>query len=240
MTIIQIDTLGKKLSHRCYGLGDYGYQTDFQDLIEKDSSYYLLAGLDFNNSSSNFERGTYIYKFDQKGDSIELKFLELNPTLKSIAPTKDNGFIIAGDVLIKLDSNYKEEWRFEFKKNVRITSVAQSKDGGYYGAGSIFDETINRNKVFIFKTNKYGKIEQSTNQNEILIYPNPVKDELRISHKSGEEYSISIFDIRGVFYLEFSTLDSTTVDLRNLPCGVFILTLRNKEGKIVKTHKILK
>ena len=240
LNIIQIDTSGTKVSNKWYGLGEYGYTTDFEDLMEKDSSYYLLANLSFKNSSSGFERGTYIYKFNQNGDSIELKFLELNYTLKAIAPTNDNGFIVAGDVLIKLDSNYREEWRREFKKNVRITSVAQSKDGGFYGAGSLFDETINRNRTYIFKTDANGHIDPSQNYPDILIYPNPVRDELKLELPFGEEFSISIFDLQGRKYLEFLTIGSTLISLKNMHEGVFLLVVKNSEGKVLKSVKLLK
>ena len=159
--------------------------------------------------------------------------------MKAIAPTNDNGFIIAGDVLIKLDSNYKEEWRTEFKKYVRITSVAQSLDGGYYGSGSVFDETFNRNRTFIFKTDANGKFEPSQNHPDIVIYPNPVKDELRLDLPMSEELFISIIDLQGRKSLEFSTIGSTIANLRNLNDGVFILTIKNKDGKVIKIHKIL-
>lgn len=239
LNIIQVDTSGAKVSNKSYGLGENGYETGFHDLMEKDSNFYLLADLDFFKSNSGFERGTYIYKFNQEGDSIEVKFLELNYTLKAIAPTNDNGFIIAGDVLIKLDSNYKEEWRTEFKKYVRITSVAQSLDGGYYGSGSVFDETFNRNRTFIFKTDANGKFEPSQNHPDIVIYPNPVKDELRLDLPMSEELFISIIDLQGRKSLEFSTIGSTIANLRNLNDGVFILTIKNKDGKVIKIHKIL-
>jgi hypothetical protein len=42
LTIFQIDTSGNTVSTKSYGLGENVYETDFNDLIEKDSSYYCI------------------------------------------------------------------------------------------------------------------------------------------------------------------------------------------------------
>jgi hypothetical protein len=240
LTIIQTDSFGNEEIAKTYGSGENGYQTDFHDLMEKNYSYYLLAGLNFNKSSSGFERGTYIYKFNEKGDSMGLKFIELNPTLKAIAPTQDNGFIIAGDVLIKLDSNYQEEWREVFKKNVRITSVGQSFDGGYYGSGSYFDETINRNKTFIFKTDSKGKIDQSQYNPKFLVYPNPFSDKINFELPFGKKHYMVLYDLQGKKCRESEAIGSTYLILENLPKGIYLLHLLDENKNPIQVKKMLK
>ena len=211
------------------------------DLVEKDSNYYSLVSLTPRDNQSWYQKGTYINKFNHVGDSMGLvKIDNVSVNFNTIAPTNDKGFIVAGNSLLKLDSNYKMEWRKEFKKGVSITSVAQAADGGYYGAGSYYDESINRNRMFAFKTDANGNIDGNANNPAIVVFPNPAKNELRIDLPYQEDFILSMVDIQGRKCMEFTTTGSTLADINFLSEGMYVLFIKNSHGDIVKTKKFVK
>jgi len=74
----------------------------------------------------------------------------------SVQQTRDGGYIVAGDYLIKTDSNGKKLWKRKFGGN----SVQQTKDGGYIVAGAKSVGTYrNKNQnfdVLLTKTDSNG------------------------------------------------------------------------------------
>ena len=240
-TIIQTDSIGNPTSIKDYGKGNFGYRTDYMDLVEKDSSYFLLGYIDFNNTIDWQKRGNYIYQFNCDGDSVYLNKLDDNhASLKAIAATYDKGFIVAGDALIKFDSNYKVEWHKDFKSGITITSVGQAADGGFYGAGSYFDVSLNRYKMYVFKTDKNGNIDGSAKYPDIILYPNPAKNEIKFELPYEEEFSINIFDIQGRNCLQYKTIGSSKADIGFLIEGIYLIKIQNYQGDVVKTMKLIK
>lgn len=104
--------------------------------------------------------------------------------------------------------------------NIRV-SVTDSEDA------VVFDDfNIIINPITNIKTQK---------QTEVLISPNPAKNELRISttNSSLQINTYQLTNINGKVARQ-SRLESETIDISGLPKGIFILNLHTNEGIISK------
>ena len=85
----------------------------------------------------------------------------------------------------------------------------------------------------------------STVSKPIIIYPNPTTGELYIAnveaHGHASLQSVEIFDILGKSVLKYEKLNmkhATTLDLSNVPVGVYFVTIRSENAKT--TQKLIK
>lgn len=79
--------------------------------------------------------------------------------------------------------------------------------------------------------------------NEIVIFPNPVKTELNVRYKTSQNVNILIYDITGKVVLSFSNINSLNfkANASNLLPGVYVLKLKNaKTNTLIAINKFLK
>ena len=74
--------------------------------------------------------------------------------------------------------------------------------------------------------------------NEVLVYPNPVKDKLLIQTELGID-KIEIYDMLGKEVLIQTTNDKTEINISHLPQGIYNVRIFS-EGKVVGKSKIVK
>lgn len=79
--------------------------------------------------------------------------------------------------------------------------------------------------------------ESSANNDAISVYPNPVKELIKIKSKSGSEFRYQLIDARGRIVQSGET-KSQSINVESLLQGVYILSLDN--GKEKFTQKIIK
>ncbi len=79
-------------------------------------------------------------------------------------------------------------------------------------------------------------IHESVIQDDFVkIYPNPVKDFLRIELYQQEVHKAVIIDLFGRIVLTINDLmESNNIDLTNLPSGIYLLNISDKTYKILK------
>lgn len=79
-------------------------------------------------------------------------------------------------------------------------------------------------------------IQESVIQDDFVkIYPNPVKDFLRIELYQQEVHKAVIIDLFGRIVLTINDLmESNNIDLTNLPSGIYLLNISDKTYKILK------
>src|SRR6185436_23686 len=82
-----------------------------------------------------------------------------------------------------------------------------------------------------------GIEENPNSKDQFLIYPNPVKDELKINSKSRIE-EIKIFDAMGRIVLEQNDLSSGIINLKSFSKGIYFIEIR--DGKNVTRKKFIK
>lgn len=74
-------------------------------------------------------------------------------------------------------------------------------------------------------------------KDDIIIYPNPAQNFIYISNKSVS--SVSITGLGGTFFYIMNDAEKA-LDINNLANGVYVIVLKDKAGKILKTQKIFK
>jgi hypothetical protein len=81
-------------------------------------------------------------------------------------------------------------------------------------------------------------IENVATENSISIYPNPVKNELRIENGELKINNVELFDLTGkiIFNFQFSTINSINVSA--LPQGIYLVKITT--DKRIITKKIVK
>ncbi len=77
---------------------------------------------------------------------------------------------------------------------------------------------------------EYGTIGIKNKENNINIFPNPVKDVLRIEHIANEKFSFSIIELGGKVILEGNC--ANTIDASALKKGNYILRLEDEMGQL--------
>jgi len=120
----------------------------------------------------------------------------------------------------------------------------QTSDGGYISiAQSIStdgDVTGNHGQFdyWVVKLNPDNLSTQDQDFSAILMYPNPVKNELYIDNLPNFS-SIKITNILGITYLNQNHSETNVrINLETLPQGFYIVEVTN-ENKIITTKKIL-
>ncbi len=74
-------------------------------------------------------------------------------------------------------------------------------------------------------------------QLNVLIYPNPVRDILKIEGEAGVSKTIRLLSTNGQLVLERKNFNKDQLDLTNLPTGIYVLQIESK-GNIQKNPSI--
>ena len=91
------------------------------------------------------------------------------------------------------------------------------------------------NDIAWYKNNTIsGFFENSVEDNNIIIFPNPANKTVNILCEKN--YIIEICDVSGNVLI---TSEKTSIDISNLSKGIYIVLIKNKEGILKKTDKLI-
>ena len=97
------------------------------------------------------------------------------------------------------------------------------------------------NSIDIGADQYYGNTvvtENAGDKQNLFIYPNPVRDLLTISYAaSNQKESIQIFNLLGGLVKEFEMSQTTTINIADLPKGLYVICLKNK---LMQAQKLIK
>lgn len=85
-----------------------------------------------------------------------------------------------------------------------------------------------------------GINEQILTNNEIVLYPNPSKDEITIQNNSAQQFLVTLYNVLGEKIMEkMISSQINTIDLSNFSDNIYFYKVRNgnheiKSGKIIK------
>jgi len=102
---------------------------------------------------------------------------------------------------------------------------------GYIGAG--FDGSVDLKDFWEYDP-LISKIEETTSNDEISIYPNPANNIINIEiSKSGK---IQLINLQEQVLKEVDVLDkkTTNIDITDLSCGIYLIKVKTYEGTFVK------
>ncbi|MBK9257394.1 MAG: T9SS type A sorting domain-containing protein [Saprospiraceae bacterium] len=111
--------------------------------------------------------------------------------------------------------------------------VVQGKEGGWI--------PTNRFRIIIDQSSSTSPYENNDLNNEILVYPNPLKDhvQIRLLNKQTDPVSFTIMDLNGKVLTEFDNIqEDSSYDLSAFPDGVYLLRFRDKNR--VSAKRIVK
>lgn len=126
--------------------------------------------------------------------------------------------------------------------------------GGGYFSNDVFPNIYSHNLVYYKKGSKTwgtpidfkalltSHNEQTKDLTEVTVFPNPI-NKLAIveikTNSSGEPFTFSLYSLLGdeVIHAESSS-NKIEIDRGNLPVGLYIYTVKNKQ-QVVKTGKII-
>ena len=200
------------------------------------SSINALAIIDSNILAGT--NGLGVYRSRNKGASWALKCNGL-PTGAFIWTFAVSGkYIFAGTLGngVYISSDYGDNW-------VPVNTGLDVADM------SIYSLAISGNTIYTGTYNGYvwkrslseiitAGINETTNNKEIGIYPNPVKENLTIVNKSTspQNYTATIRTIQGqqVLSKDIKLLNTYNMDVSNIANGIYILTLQNEKTQIVE------
>jgi Secretion system C-terminal sorting domain len=114
-------------------------------------------------------------------------------------------------------------------------NFAQSVNpGAYY----FFDDICVSTDSFICNSSSEG-INDLTNEDEFILYPNPFQDKINITGKRKEVVEVTLFDIASRKLFNKSFTNSTIINTEQLAKGIYIYEVRNKYG-VIKNGKLVK
>jgi hypothetical protein len=83
-------------------------------------------------------------------------------------------------------------------------------------------------------------INQASNQNQLLIYPNPAQNNFTIQTNNADKHTLQLFDINGKLVLSQTINGTSNINTANLPAGVYNLSLQNPNQVVNKRLVIVK
>ena len=75
---------------------------------------------------------------------------------------------------------------------------------------------------------------QNTNITEVNIYPNPAKDQIRVSGLGNDEANIVITDMSGNRLIYRKINIKSKIDISNLPSGVYFIIVNTSDKRIIR------
>lgn len=75
---------------------------------------------------------------------------------------------------------------------------------------------------------------------KIMLYPNPVQDQLNIKFDNLSEINLEIYDISGKVVLQEETSSGRSVDMTTLITGLYFVQLKDMDGRVLDTQRLMK
>ncbi|MFN2336393.1 MAG: M4 family metallopeptidase, partial [Bacteroidales bacterium] len=140
-----------------------------------------------------------------------------------------------------LSVNQPTSWAWTFEGGTPASSTAQNPVISYNNAGTFRVSLVATNIQGSNTITKNGYITISSasavedhGQDAIMVYPNPVRDNLNII--SEMDFSVRLYDLNG--RLIYSGTNERSIDMVAMEQGVYLLEITSR-GKVIK-HKIVR
>lgn len=93
-----------------------------------------------------------------------------------------------------------------------------------------------------FTTTPLISVEQLTSSENIIIYPNPVKDKIRIKSEDfdGQLFTVRMSDLSGreILSLETHNLNQTVIDISTVEKGIYTLIIENESNTLIRKVEV--
>ena len=242
-----------------------GFQADFASGVARlENGNYLVAGTTFSNDGNVDQNSggsdAWIFEVSEGGflQSSKTYGSDGNESIAELLPLND-GFVVFGtsnSATLNNAQNHGNQdfWLYEINAEKEITDEylfgASGFDAGYAAAltsnGSILMGGISNSSDGLVQTNngqrdglllKINNLNNTSNQQSTL-HPNPTDGVVYLNHLVSHS-KISVVDMNGVqVRMEVeATSSSKSIDLTNLPSGVYLVKILHSEG--TEIHRVV-
>lgn len=218
-----------------------GAQKDFSQALNYKNSVFSFDAYITETQGSNFEIATYgiqnnefvpifdlLFNYDgtiQVLEDTDFDFLQTSATWEAnkwytvkVEVSENNIKYYLDNLLIATVNNFTK---------IDLQGMNFLHDN--YGGDAYFDNII---------YNSDNLAVNDATKGNIKLYPNPVKDILKLNLPNGEKIStIEVYNTLGQKVSDFSNVEE--INLTKLKAGVYIINLKNNQGKTY-TSKIVK
>lgn len=259
--VVKLDTTGTIQWQKSIGGSSDDNAMSIQ--TTSDGGYIVAGNSQSTNGDVTVNHGStdyWVVKLDATGSIQWQKSFGGTGTdiANAIQTTTDGGYVVAGYSnsndgnitgshgnydywVVKLDPLGDIQWQKSMggSGDDRATSILQTTDGGYAVAG--YSESINGDIIgnhgfvdyWVVKLAPDALATPVFEMQAIVIYPNPVCNELQIQTPNNTTITkATILAINGQVVLE-QTQNSNTINVENLAQGVYILEAYSDEEKYV-------
>lgn len=80
---------------------------------------------------------------------------------------------------------------------------------------------------------------ESSFDNQIIVYPNPTSQSIFISHQTIETFSVEIHDVNGKSLFRATVCKEQQINISSYAKGAYFITVTNAENKKYNTYKII-
>ncbi|NIF04446.1 T9SS type A sorting domain-containing protein [Chryseobacterium sp. Tr-659] len=205
--------------------GTTGYEnfTSVIGNVVKGTSYTMTITPSW--TSTKYSEGYAVYiDYNGDGDFTDSGELAWSKTASTTSPV--SGSITIPSTAVTGNTRMRVIMRY---------NTVPSSSCGTFDYGQVEDYTL---KIASAGTMNSIFAESSVNgNNAISVYPNPVKDVIKIKSGSGTEFKYQLTDARGSVVLSGET-KSQSINVESLLQGVYVLSLDNGKEKMIQ--KIIK
>ena len=150
--------------------------------------------------------------------------------------------------------NYTDFWQWNQATNVwtqKANYLGCSSGGIYTGSGfSIGTKgylglgggptTAAQQDFWVYSPDSTTSVNEISDAKfEINIYPNPISDKLNVQINNYEQTEIILYDLSSRELLQQTFTNTTTINTEQLATGMYLYTVRNRNG-IIKNGKVIK
>lgn len=218
-----------------YNDGKVGIGTD-----SPDANFHIM---DYNSGLSPHE-GTTIFSETNWGNTINI-----------ISGTGHDGFLMFGDTddhfRGAINYNHAPDWMIfytDHQEQMRIHSngdveLIQQNAGVILTSPNGTKYKITVDNSGNLTTIGYSGINSISTEIEVEVFPNPTKEllNINISDLSIKEIDAEIYNITGrMIYMKNYKSNSFQINTSELIKGTYLLKLKDNQGNLLKTEKIIK
>ena len=171
-----------------------------------------------------------------------------NYSLDSSFNSNEENSIFLWNIMIDGNINWQKYYTIPNKK-LLVNDISKTIEGGCLLTGKVWQWQSNQEinaDIFFVKLDRYGNISgtQGINniltQNEIWVYPNPVKDVINFDIGLHKEFRLMIYNSLGKLIINNKlTQGKNSIHIQNLKTGIYFYYLHNKTSKAI-TGKFIK
>ncbi len=205
----------------------------WQKLIFFNDSLNLVGATFFdNNHGVVITSHNTLHRTSNGGETWSMKRININPKItKGLFFNELIGYIITLDNKIYSTKDGGDSWLEEFSSNTDLYYMASTGKAIIIAGANGY---ILRNEV---NSSQTVETINKTCESSVRIYPNPSTGIIHLSGIDGSKiHSFCIYNSLGQRCLNVKELSDHTMDLGQLPCGIYQVHLRYDDNKEFKTR----